>query len=611
MRPGKGLWMSTAFGLVTATPIGDRLRRLAGPRPGLLIGFAALVLVILASCLFVVLDSQTKSRHEAQERFSAAATITAELTASIFTASASSSQAQATKAFGERTVDPHALDAIVHRSHLGYALILGSDGKLLAASSRTPSAIRTRGTAARHIREALAGRPTLSDVLPAAGKSGLLEWALPFETPSGRRIQVEALDVKLISQFLSGYLARTQEEPGQGYVLDSRNQVLGASGAAVKAGDPPDAPQLLAGLATRSAGSYHEGEVERYFTSAPVAGSTWRVVLSEPTAELYPALVGSRRWLLFAMLGAFGLAGAFGLVFLRRALVSGTKLSQANRELTEVNATLEDRVAERTAAAEERARELARSNAELEQFASVTSHDLQEPLRKIRMFGDRLQTRIGDGLAKEPAEDLERMQNAAKRMQLLITDLLSFSRVTSKGTEFERVDLGQITDEVLGDLEARVLELDARVDVGDLPTVEADRTQMRQLIQNLVSNALKFHRQGEPPVIEIRGELVAGHAPRFSGEAAAAERCVLTVEDNGIGFDERYADRVFVAFQRLHTRASYDGTGIGLSIARKIVWQHGGDISATSKPGEGSTFTVTLPVDRRNGSNGLSGGDAQ
>jgi signal transduction histidine kinase len=603
--------MSTPFGLIAPRSVRERVGRLIGPRPALLVGFGALVLVILGVCLFVVLDSQAKSRREAETRFSGEATISAELTASIFSSSAAAAQQAAAKAFGARTVDQHALDAFAHRSRSGYALILDRDGKLLAASAGTPAAVRHRATASTvHIREALAGRSTISDVLPARNGRNVIEWAMPFETRFGRRVQVQALDAQLISQFLSGYLGRT-EAAGEAYVLDRQNHVLGASGKAAKVGHQPATPGLLEALATRRAGSYHEGDAERYFAAAPVAGTTWRVVLNEPTAQLYPALVGSRRWLLFAMLGAFGLAGAFGLVFLRRALVSGTKLAHANRELTEVNTTLEKRVADRTVAVEERSRELARSNAELEQFASVTSHDLQEPLRKIRMFGDRLQAKLGEELAEEPAKDLERMQNAAERMQLLITDLLNFSRVTSKGAEFEQVDLGQVADEVLSDLEARVLELNARVEVGDLPTVEADRTQMRQLIQNLVSNALKFHRDDEPPVIQIRGDLVAGQSPRFAGEGAVGDRFVMTVEDNGIGFDEKYADRVFVAFQRLHTRSSYDGTGIGLSIARKIVWRHGGDISVTSAPGEGSTFTVTLPVDRPNGRNGSSNGDAQ
>src|SRR5439155_4140464 len=245
--------------------------------------------------------------------------------------------------------------------------------------------VRERATVApRHIREALEGRPWLSDVLPGvAGRGGVIEWALPFATPFGRRVEVSALSSQLIFRFLGGYLARTRsDESDQGYVLDSKNRIVGVSGGTAKAGDRPAAPELLGALASRRHGAYSDGGVERYYTSAPVAGSSWQVVLSEPTSRLYPAQAGSRRWLLFAVLGALGLAGAVSLLFLRRALVSGAQVANANRELTAVNATLEERVAERTAAAEERARDLVRSNAELEQFASVTSHDLQEPLRK-------------------------------------------------------------------------------------------------------------------------------------------------------------------------------------------------------------------------------------
>jgi signal transduction histidine kinase len=217
------------------------------------------------------------------------------------------------------------------------------------------------------------------------------------------------------------------------------------------------------------------------------------------------------------------------------------------------------------------------------------------------MFGDRLRERLGDGLAEAPASDLARMQNAAERMHRLIDDLLDFSRVTHRGKEFELVDLGKVTEEVIADLEARVVELNASVEVADLPVIEADRMQMRQLMQNLVGNALKFHREGEPPVIQIRSEVLAGEAPRFSGEATARDRCVITVEDNGIGFDEKYSERVFAAFERLHSRSAYEGTGIGLSIARKIVWRHGGQITATSTQERGATFTVTLPLSHTNG----------
>jgi signal transduction histidine kinase len=591
-----------------------RLRLWTGPRPGLLVGFAALVALIVAACAYVVVDSQARSRHETEKRFNAEAKIAAELTASIFTTTVGQAQQLAAKAFGGRVVDAQALASLVKRSQLGYAVILASDGKLLAASPGTPAAIRARApNETEDIRDALAGRTTLSDVLPApAGRGRFIEWALPFQTRFGRRVEVEGFNAGLLYRFLSGYLARiSTDESGRGYVLDSKGQVVGIAGGSAKVGDRPDAPGLLHALAAGRSGTYDGGGIQRYFASARVEGSTWRVVLNEPTSRLFPTLVGSRRWLQFAVLAALALAGAASLVFLRRALVSGAKLGEANRELMAVNATLEERIAERTAAAEERATELARSNDELEEFASVTSHDLQEPLRKIRMFGDRLRSNLGDGLAEEPAADLARVQNAAQRMQRLIDDLLAFARVESRGQAFEAVDLGAVTGEVLADLEARVVELNAHIDVGDLPVIEADKTQMRQLMQNLVGNALKFHRADEPPVIRIRSDLIAEHPARFSGEAAAGDRCVITVQDNGIGFAEKYSERVFAAFQRLHSRSAYDGTGIGLSIARKIVWRHGGNISAESVPEQGSTFTVTLPLSRGNGGNGAKGGDGR
>jgi signal transduction histidine kinase len=220
------------------------------------------------------------------------------------------------------------------------------------------------------------------------------------------------------------------------------------------------------------------------------------------------------------------------------------------------------------------------------------------------MFGERLRERLGDTLDEEPAADLERMSNAAARMQQLISDLLDFSRVTHRGKEFEAVNLGEVTRDVVADLEARVVELDAQIELGDLPTIQADKTQMRQLMQNLVGNALKFHREGEAPVVRIHADVIPAQAPRFPAEVTAAERCVITVQDNGIGFDEKHAERVFTAFERLHARSAYEGTGIGLSIARKIVWRHGGHITAAGTPGVGATFTVTLPLSQPNGRNG-------
>jgi light-regulated signal transduction histidine kinase (bacteriophytochrome) len=243
-------------------------------------------------------------------------------------------------------------------------------------------------------------------------------------------------------------------------------------------------------------------------------------------------------------------------------------------------------------ALQHKAEELARSNAELEQFAFVASHDLQEPLRKIRAFGDRLKTKCGAILPVESADYLERMQNASARMQTLINDLLTFSRVISRTEPFVIVDLAQVTREVLSDLEVRIEKTGAAVEVGELPKIEADPMQMRQLLQNLIGNALKFHLPDAKPKVQVRAEIIAGDF----GEGPV---CQLTIQDNGIGFEEKYLDKIFAVFQRLHGRQEYEGTGIGLAVCRRIVDRHKGSITAKSKPGEGAKFIVHLPVRSR------------
>jgi PAS domain S-box-containing protein len=227
--------------------------------------------------------------------------------------------------------------------------------------------------------------------------------------------------------------------------------------------------------------------------------------------------------------------------------------------------------------------QLQQSNRELEDFAYVASHDLQEPLRKIQAFGDRLKVKYAETLVGDGIDYLDRMQKAAGRMQALINDLLVFSRITTKAQPFAAVDLEEIAHEVVHDLEVRIHQANGEVIVGALPAIDADALQMRQLLQNLVGNGLKFHRPDLPPRVEISGKV-------FNNTAE------ITVSDNGIGFDEKYADRIFTMFERLHGRAAYEGTGIGLAICRKIAHRHGGEIRANSVPGAGARFVVTLPV---------------
>lgn len=287
------------------------------------------------------------------------------------------------------------------------------------------------------------------------------------------------------------------------------------------------------------------------------------------------------------------LANRASLAMTNAFLYQNAQDELAKRELLEeklrvANEHLEARVQERTAQLQATNLSLERSNQELQDFAYVASHDLQEPLRKIQAFGDLLQNEYGSELGGGQ-DYLVRMRSAASRMSVLITDLLSFSRVTTQARPFTPVNLKQIAEEVASDLEARIRETGGMVLIGNLPTVQADPTQMRQLLQNLTGNALKFHQQGKAPVVHISASIK-------KSSTGGTDYCRLRVKDNGVGFDEKYLDRIFAVFQRLHGRETYEGTGIGLAVCRKIAERHHGTITARSKPGEGSTFIVTLPV---------------
>ena len=244
--------------------------------------------------------------------------------------------------------------------------------------------------------------------------------------------------------------------------------------------------------------------------------------------------------------------------------------------------------------------ELARSNAELEQFAHIASHDLQEPLRKVQAFSDRLRSRAASLLGPQELEYLDRMHKATHRMQTLIQDLLALSRVGTKPQPFQSLDLQHVVAEVLMDLETLMARVGASIEYDQLPVIEGDPTQIRQLFQNLIGNALKFHKRDSPPQVRIFCE---GQHPMPKASSDSNPLYCIGVQDNGIGFDQQYADRIFGVFQRLHGHDEYEGTGIGLSICKKVVERHGGTISATSSLGNGTTFWITLPTKDDHSSN--------
>jgi PAS domain S-box-containing protein len=263
-----------------------------------------------------------------------------------------------------------------------------------------------------------------------------------------------------------------------------------------------------------------------------------------------------------------------GRRFIVGMAVDITESKRARKALMEANETLEAKVKERT-------NDLARSNAELQHFAYVASHDLQEPLRMVTSYLGLLEKRYGSELNPQAKEYMSFAVDGSLRMKELIDDLLDFSRIDSKPIDLEEVDMNKVAGMVEVDLRLAIEEVGAEIIIGPLPKVRADEVQMKQLLTNLVSNAIKFH-DGRPPRVEVS-------AITFNNEF------VFSVQDNGIGIDPKYADRLFNMFSRLHTKDEYPGTGIGLAICKRIVERHGGKIWFESEPGKGTTFYFTIP----------------
>jgi signal transduction histidine kinase len=376
-------------------------------------------------------------------------------------------------------------------------------------------------------------------------------------------------------------------------------------------------------LFTRAAGTdvaIGTDGVQRIYATTPMqsAQGSVTVILGVPTAVAYAEANRTlTRNLLFlataTLLAALAAALLAEILIMRqtRALLQTThrlasgdlsarttvphdagELGQLASSFDQMADSLEQRAHERDRAERsmhEYAAELERSNRELQDFANIASHDMQEPLRKILTFSELLRTRYAGQIDERGSDYLIRMDRAANHLHSLINDLLTYSRVTTRAQPFIQVDLNDVARKVLSDLDLKIEESQAQVEVQKLPNLEADPTQMYQLLQNLIGNALKYHAPDRAPRIAIR--------------AASTENglCRFSVSDNGIGFDEKYLDRIFLPFQRLNPREEYEGTGMGLAICRKIIERHGGSIEVHSTPGEGSTFTISLPVSHNPG----------
>jgi signal transduction histidine kinase len=534
---------------------------------------SAIVLLGLAATFAIELsNTQAKSRADVRNRVTQRATLAAALIDSIFgTVSQTTSTYQ--HLYGGATVSTATLNA--HRQHNAYVAILDSSGNVLATSSGTPASVVRElpsdpaVTYARH-----GGTYGLGNILTLP-HGAALDFAVPFRTAQGVRIYVSGFPPVAIDAFL---LADLQKIPGvtgaRNFVIDGNGLVLAASHGRYPTGAPFHGPypRTAVGTFTRDNGAQFYDEIR-------LADSNWRMVLDSPDGPLYASVSGLDKWLPWLIFVAFAVVAliAFGLI--GRVVDAARRTRDANEQLANVNAELETS----NAMLAQRASELARSNEELDQFASIASHDLQEPLRKVRTYTEQLTRIEGEHLSEKGLDYLRRANLAAGRMQTLIEDLLRFSRVATHGEEFTEVDLEQVVDEALDDLSEQVESTGAVIHVGALPTITAEGLQMRQLVQNLISNAIKFHMPEVPPEVWI-DSVVDGDNVR------------LTVRDNGIGFDPKYAGRIFRVFERLHGRTEYSGTGIGLALCRKIADRHAGSIIADSEPGHGATFTVTLPL---------------
>ena len=456
---------------------------------------------------------------------------------------------------------------------------------------------------------------------------GVIAMGYPVRNPNNERVAVINIGIHL--EWFNQLAAEANLPPGSTLKVFDRNGVILARfpDPELWVGEAVPENSILTSIFALKEGTV-EGEgvdgIQRLYAFQPLSGTEDSVFVAigipvelayaEANQTLLRNLLLMLGAILLALAAAWFLAEVFilrqtkSLVMTTEQLAQGdlqarTKIPYEYGELGQLAHAFDNMAESLSLRAVERdqaeeairayAAELEISNRELQDFANIASHDLQEPLRKIQTFSELLETRHSAQLDGEGLDYLARMSSAARRMQALLRGLLAYSRITTRAKPFEPINLGEVVQRVVGDMDLQIEETFAAVEVEDLPVIEADVIQMYQLFQNLLSNALKFQSDGANPQVEFQGRCFRGVIP---GGFKNIALCEITVRDNGIGFDEKYRDRIFQPFQRLHARDDYPGTGMGLAICRKIVERHNGSITATSAPGAGTTFIIQLPV---------------
>jgi signal transduction histidine kinase len=558
-----------------------------------LVAGALIVLGLLAGFAVELSNNQAQSRRHLETQAHQRAVLVSGLIDAVFAVSSHINPATAA-AYGTPTVP----GSVLQRS-LGadaYVALLDAQGRPIAHSTGFTARARAEVAASPAVKAVIGGQAwALGDAYRDGGRS-VVDLVAGVQTDVGRRVRVSGLPLATLSPFASTELRKVPGVARQHQlIVDGGGTVLASTVADRPAGYVFHTATQLRALRGGSGIVDSPQNGVRYFDSVAFGNSDWKLILSVPVGEFFAPVSGSHHWLPWIIFIAFGLVAIAALLLVQRSIKTAERirsanamLSSANLELASAQVSLEESnsaLARSNGELERQARELVRSNGELDQFASIASHDLQEPLRKVRTFTERISETESENLSERGVDYLRRANASAERMQSLIEDLLRFSRVSSQARPFAPVDLASVTADVLDDLSEQVRRTNARVEVGELPTINADPVQMRQLLQNLISNALKFRHEDRAPVVRIDSSAESGWL-------------VITVSDNGIGFEPQYARRIFRVFERLHGRGAYPGTGIGLALCRKIAERHGGTVVADSVPGEGASFTVTLQTQR-------------